>query len=421
MSMDESQRAQVTNAAATARANGQIAEAEELERFLKDNTPATQTQNKSAAPDVAAPNESYLSSGIVGSGAGVLGGGTALETMVNKAAPYNPDAVKPPVGNKTFANPADFGAKVEANLNRPSVTVQGISEPELASRKIPGASGASNYARVMPGEVMPDKMADLAEDMTKSSPKGAQRLNAINEQNVARQKAIVGDTFDLHGRGSEQLAIPKSEIEHKLAEAQKLSEEKAAAKEAAKNKLAKEAGEHATKTRAERQLKAEGLKSKPAAKLAKNYAELKKLVEVPEKYLTKAGELMRAGTGSFTTNAALRGATGFGAGMGADEAVTRWNKGQKIRGVVSGLGAVGDLAAMSRHPAAMGVGTAVGLAAPLVVNPALDKLAEAYPEMANKIGLAKGGRVKKYTIHTLPNGLSKEQFMHLAKGGYIEF
>jgi hypothetical protein len=352
----------------------------------------------------------------VGAGAGVLGGGKVLENIANKYAPYNPNAVTPPVGNKNFATPQDLAAKVEANLNKPSVSVQNISDAEL-SRKIPGSSGSANYARKMPGELMPDRMADLAEDMTKSSPKGAQRLADINEQNVAKQKALVGDTFALRGRGAEQLALPKSEIDRQLAEAEKLTAEK----QAAKSKLAKEAGEHAAKTRAERLLEIEKLKNKPGAKAAEQLAKLKELTATPTKYLTKAGEAMHTVTGTLPTNMIGRGLAGFGAGMGADEAITRWNKGQKIRGVVSGLGAAGDLAAMSRNPLAMGVGTAAGLAAPLVINPVLDKLAEKYPELADQIGLAKGGKVKKYTIHTLPKGLTKEEFEHLCRGGHVEY
>lgn len=392
--MDEKQLAELNAALAKAEADGDVESANALRTHIKQNTP----ESKAAvvADNLANAEESSLVPALGGAGVGIFGGGKVAELLASKFAPYDVNAPKAPAASsapKTFATPEQLGSKVQANLNRPSVTVQGISDAELASRKIPGASAASNYARVLPGSQLPDKIADLAEDYTKTNPRGAgaQQLVAQDAERLAKIKALTGDNFALTGRGSGQLMLPTETISSIAAE-----------NKAAQNKLAEEAGKHAAKTRAERLLKVEELKGKPAAKIAEEMAKLKKIAAIPQKYLTKAGEVMHIASSPLTLNMLGRGLAGYGAGMGIDDAITRFGTGQNIRGVVSGLGAAGDIAAMTRHPAAMALGTAAGVGAPFL-NTYLDKLAEENPELANRIGLAEGGSVPHLAIGGRPN------------------
>jgi hypothetical protein len=134
------------------------------------------------------------------------------------------------------------------------------------------------------------------------------------------------------------------------------------------------------------------------------------------------------------------------AGYDVGDVVDRGNKGQYGRAALSGLGALGGVAGVAApHPIAKAIGTGVSLGAPML-NMYLDKKAQEYPEFFEKYNLAQGGTVpnldtqkmaheimqhhlesKKpkhkpaFTIHTLPPGLTKEQFTHLCNGGHVEF
>ena len=133
------------------------------------------------------------------------------------------------------------------------------------------------------------------------------------------------------------------------------------------------------------------------------------------------------------------------AGYDIGDVIDRSNKGQYGRGVVSGLGALGSAAALAPNPIVKGLGMGVGIGAPML-NMYLDKKAQEYPEFFEKYNLAKGGAVPnldtqtmareilnqhleskkpkpkpKFTIHTLPAGLSKDEFEYLCKGGHVEY
>lgn len=90
---------------------------------------------------------------------------------------------------------------------------------EVPGRKVPGSSGAANWARKMADEI-PDVIAESATSMRKADVTGAQAL--IDRDVAARQKLYqmgLGD-YQLSGRGETQLALPKD-----VAEARNLSYE----------------------------------------------------------------------------------------------------------------------------------------------------------------------------------------------------
>ena len=114
---------------------------------------------------------------------------------------------------------------------------------------------------------------------------------------------------------------------------------------------------------------------------------------------------------------------------------------------ISAIGGLGSLATMVPHPLTKAVGTGLALGAP-ALNYGIDKFSKPkqaewtdapekaqggsvdMPAMAREImqhhlNYRKGGDVKpkhkpKYTINTLPDGLSKEEFTHLFNGGHID-
>jgi hypothetical protein len=394
--MDEAQLAEIQAAITKARADGNIADAEALEGFLAQNKPgAEQTAEEK-------PMESTLVPGLVGSAGAIFGGGKAVENLANKYAPYDMNAPKTAglgtTAPREFVSPEAVKARVEGRplnmASTPSVSVQGISDAELVARKTPGAPGSVNYGKVMAGQTMPDVIANQIQTMNKVDEKGAYKIAAKDAANLEKIKGIGEGSQKLMNVNGTQLMLPEG------ASTQMLAEQKAAEK-IAHEKALKEAGmerstsaAEASKVRAERLAEIEKLKATSGAKAAAQLDKLKEILSVPQKYLTKAGEVGNILTGPLTTNMALRGLSGFGAAAGADETLQRWKKGEKGRAIISGLGAAGDVAAMSRHPAAMALGAAAGISAPMV-NAYLDKWVKENPELAKKLSLKAGGTVKK--------------------------
>lgn len=400
--MDENQIAEVKAAIEKARASGNIADAEQLESYLAQNTPEPTT---AVLKDKIVNDESSLVPAIGGAGAAVFGGGKVAEKLASKYAPYDvnaPTSASTPSAatQRQFVSPEAVKARVEGRpltpAPTPSVSVQGISDADLAARKTPGASASVNYGKVMAGQTLPDVVANEIQTMDKVNPKGAYQVAAKDAANLEKIKSIGEGSQKLMNLGEGvQLMLPESatkEMKAEQAAAEKTAKEKALQEAADKRSTS---AKEAAKLRAERMAEVEKLKGTPGAKAAEKFAKLKSTLEVPQKYLRKAGDVMHIATSPLTTNLALRGLAGFGAGMGADEAVQRWQQGQKGRAIVSGLGAVGDIAALSRHPAAMAVGTAAGVGAP-ALNTYLDKWAAENPEAAEKLGLKAGGSVAGY-------------------------
>ena len=407
--MDPTQVAEINAAIAKAEQSGDTDSANQLRNYLTQNSPAPVTAaDKQAIPSAGyEPNlgsdESHLIPGLVGAGGAVLGGGKTVEAMGNKYLPQTGATNTPVAVQKQFVSPADVEARINARpVATPSVSVTGISDADLAARKVAGAPGAVNYGKVMAGQTMPDVVANQIQTMDKVNPQGAYQVAARDAANLEKIKAIGEGNQKLMNVGGTQLMLPESTTAQ-------LTAEQTAAQQAAKQKLIAEQSAHAkdaAKLRLERLAEVEALKGTFGPQVAAKVAELKKMAEVPMKYIGKVGEAAHTLTGSPLAAAGLRAATGYGAFKGGSEAYERLGKGQKIRGTISGLGAVGDLAAMSRNPYGMVLGGAASVGAPYL-NDYLDKLAEEHPEMAERIGLADGG-----SVHT--GGITKDEleFIH---------
>jgi hypothetical protein len=97
---------------------------------------------------------------------------------------------------------------------------------QAASRKIPGASGASNWTRVM-GKDIPFAIAESAENMRADNPKGAQYL--IDKDTLAKQKLIeMGldpKNYPLTPHQEGQLQVPREIAEER--EAARIASEQA--------------------------------------------------------------------------------------------------------------------------------------------------------------------------------------------------
>lgn len=114
--------------------------------------------------------------------------------------------------------------------------------------------------------------------------------------------------------------------------------------------------------------------------------------------VSNAGEMLNrmvSPTGLSTAGSRLFGALGgLDVGLQGYDAANRGSEGQYGRALVSGLGALGGLGAMSRHPIVMPIGLAATTAAPFL-NMYLDKKSKEHPELFKKLGLAQGGSVQQ--------------------------
>ena len=407
--MDPTQVAEINAAIAKAEQTGDTDSANQLRNYLTQNSPAPATAaDKQAIPSAGyepslGGDESHLVPGIVGAGAGVFGAGKTIEALGNQYLPQTGAANTPVAVQRQFVSPADVEARINARpVATPSVSVTGISDADLAARKVAGAPGAVNYGKVMAGQTMPDVVANQIQTMDKVNPQGAYQVAARDAANLEKINAIGGGNHKLMNVGGTQLMLPESTTAQ-------LTSEQSAAQKAAREKAVLEQSAHAkdaAKLRMERLAEVEALKGKFGPQVAAKVAELKKMAEVPMKYVGKLGDAAHTLTGSPIAAAGLRALTGYNAGKGGSEAYERYGKGQGIRGTLSAIGAAGDLATMTRNPYGMVLGTAASLGAP-ALNIYLDKVAEEHPELAEKIHLADGG-----SVHT--GGITKDEleFIH---------
>jgi hypothetical protein len=83
----------------------------------------------------------------------------------------------------------------------------------LSGEKVPGGSAPANWMRAMAGaeHQLPEQLIASAEDMTKSSPKGAQNLIRQDLERLEKIKQLGGGQFQLAGRGQGQLMLPPQE------------------------------------------------------------------------------------------------------------------------------------------------------------------------------------------------------------------
>ena len=103
--------------------------------------------------------------------------------------------------------PADVITKLQQDVQKYSNQVGEMS------RKIPGASGAENYARVMAGQQLPDVVSAQVEDMRKANPRGtsAYQVAERDAQALAKIKSIGEGSHRLVGSGKTQLMLPELE------------------------------------------------------------------------------------------------------------------------------------------------------------------------------------------------------------------
>lgn len=83
----------------------------------------------------------------------------------------------------------------------------------LSGEKVPGGSAPANWMRAMAGaeHQLPEQLIASAEDMTKSSPKGAQNLIRQDLERLEKIKQLGGGQYQLAGRGQGQLMLPPQE------------------------------------------------------------------------------------------------------------------------------------------------------------------------------------------------------------------
>jgi len=333
--MADNNLAEIYDAIRAADAAGDTESVQKLQAYL--NTMPKETEEVATAPG----QRSAFVPGGVGALAGMLGGGKMLESEVKARFPYDVSTQKPSA-TATPAPPKQF------------------QTPTQVAERMVKAAPVENWGRAMNkaaeyygGEHMSDEYKRmLAAKTLEESNKGYKGLPA----------------------GDKTLLIPEET-------AAQVKAERAAAQQAKINEAAQ--------LRAQRMLEVDKLRAEKAAQEAARKASFGNKVKALIPTIEGVGHTMHRATSPFAANLATRGLTGFGAGYGGYDALQRAQRGEYGRAVVSGLGAIGDVASMSRHPIAMPVGTAAGIAAPLT-NMYLDQLAE---EGRLPKGFDKGGVV----------------------------
>jgi len=320
------------------------------------------------------PTSSFIP-GLIGSGAATFGGGKALEANAPKIAEaFTPNPAK------TFATPEVVGDRVTQNL---------MSAAQDIKPTAPTAPPVNPTIAPQAGEYF--------------SPYGAGQgavKNATHNvdqilKNAVDQAALETKGFTAPGNS---LILQPTDVANQTAkdQAAKQAEQEWAMKRAARDAAreaavgAQEAGAAAGATRAERLAKAASLKDTPINAIKQAIAESKLGQLASSPAVEAAGKVAKGVTGLPYANLALRAVGGFGAGVGAHDAYQRAKQGQYIRGLISGLGAAGDVASMTRIPQAMIIGGAAGIAAP-VANSYLDEFAKSHPKFAKFVHLRKGG------------------------------
>ena len=200
--------------------------------------------------------------------------------------------------------PADVISKLQQDVQKYSNQVGEMS------RKIPGASGAENYARVMSGQQLPDVVSAGVEDMTKANTRGtsAYQVAERDAQALAKIRAIGEGSQRLVGSGKTQLMLPELE-------AARVEQEGAARAQAA-------------------------LKNSQGT--------------IPNRARQFGSFLAR----SPVIAGALSGA---GTGLSLYDAINSYNKGDTANAISSGIEAVFGGLSMVPNPLAKGIGAAGGL------------------------------------------------------------
>jgi hypothetical protein len=251
-----------------------------------------------------------------------------------------------------------------------------------ASRKVPGASGASNWVRAM-GQDVPDVIAETAENMRKDNPRGGQAI--IDRDAAAKQriKELGGGDYKLVGEGKSQLMLPPdaaaekaAALEKELAEkqAKDLAERQRLSAEAERKRLAAEDRVRRAKEARRTTGTAVGETSSVLKKTKADEAAVQKAmsgVTLAEKAANRAAQAKPSVAQQFGYKIAkspvlANTLAGAGTAMSIDEAIDRYKKGDYSGAVLGTIEAA--FGAMSMTPpvgpvgmAVKGIGTAGGL------------------------------------------------------------
>jgi hypothetical protein len=328
-----------------------------------------------------------------------------LATAQDKLAEAQRAASSGPAGQMRTAadlQAAHEAAKAEVAIARQEVSAanQALREASRAapaavadvadavpSRTVQGASGAQNWARAMATQELPESLIDQVQTMRKTGEGGAQRLI---DEDLARLQKIkeLGDAeHRLVGEGRGQLMLPPDEaarVEQELAQRQaaQAAEQARAAQLAEQERLAREAELQQRQRDARTRQQTAGQQASQTGQQAKQAAQLEKGVAKAQSSVNVAGQAAeraeKSGLGPFQKFGAsvasnkllapMLGALGAaGTLMSADEAVRRFNAGDRSGAVLSALEAA--FGAMSMVPpynpvtaGIKGVGTVGGLA-----------------------------------------------------------
>ena len=324
---------------------------------VDDNAPQTTSQPS----NIPGTNVDYTAPGFVAGAAGVAGGAIAGPGLKSEFDRYGIPGLKPqvtpaPAVPPTFKSPTDVAAQAIKN-RQGSVTVEGI--PDNAVKNY----GKSQYTNPA-GEGV---YYGAGETGDYSGARKAAEEAIAAEKRFPGMKVIEG--------GSTPLAVPE-QLHKELAEKRAL--EKAA--EDARNQA--EVNQVA-------QLRADRLKALEEAYATKNLKpsfleSLKKApLSVARRGIENTGEFLNrtiSPHGMATVGSRALGALGgLDVGLQGTNAIEHGMKGEYGRALVSGLGALGGAAALTRHPLLMPIGMGAAMAAPYV-NEYLDTVAAKHPD-----------------------------------------
>ena len=224
--------------------------------------------------------------------------------------------------------------------------------------KVQGASGASNWMRTMAGQQhqLPENILASATDMTKASPTGGQRL--INEDllNLKKIKGMGAGNYSLVGEGAGQLMLPPSVATERGAT---LAEQAKAAQAPLYNEVKTTTSRLATAREGAANAAALA-KAKERTALAQDTAN-RALKEHPP-----TGTLKNFGLKVAKSPVLWNALSGAGTALSAEEALYRYNHGDKSGFVLNALATL--FGGMSMIPpvnpwaiAGKGIGAAGGL------------------------------------------------------------
>ena len=254
----------------------------------------------------------------------------------------------------------------------------------LPDRKVPGASGASNWVRAM-GQDVPDVVAETAENMRKDNPKGGQAI--IDRDVAAKQKIqqLGASDYKLTGQGKGQLMLPPELAAEKTAALESELTQRQAADAAERTRLANEAESRriAAENRAElarRERQRSGMARREADQAVKQARTAQGQVQRAQSGVNVAQQAVeRAGAakpgvlgqvGAATAKVAPKALgviSGAATGMAAMEAIDKFKQGDYSGAVLPTLEATFGVMSMlpPAHPillALRGLGTAGGAA-----------------------------------------------------------